>query len=808
MLSHLRVLDLCDGGAAIAGQMLSDLGAEVILVEPPEGVGSRKLGPFIDDQPDPERSLEFASVHRGKRSVRLDLTLAADRDAFRQLVAGAEVLIENRAAGELDALDLGYEALALANPSLIHASITPFGEVGPKRDWAATDLTVTASSHAMWLTGDSDRAPLTCSVPQAFFHAGTEAAAMVMLALAERSRSGLGQHIDVSAQTAMMMASQSTLLAHAWNDQPLARSGGGVKIGSVRLRFVYECLDGYVNLTFLFGEPLGHATARFFDWMDEEGFSNDSLRSENWVTYGAKVLGGGLSHESHEAAMEAIEAFTRTKTKAELFAAAFERRLLLVPLSDCSDLLRSKQLAEREFWAPVLHTASGREFLHPGPFVKFSESPIVIKEPPPLLGQHDEELLKSKRSLPRGEVKETRELPLTGLKVLDFTWVYAGPCITRMLAEYGATVVKLESNAAHDALRANGPFKDGVPGSERSANFANINLGKLSLGLNMKAPGAIDVALKLIDWADVVVENFSPRAMKAWGLGYETLKARKPELVMLSSCLSGATGPEATLAGYGTMGAALAGFGFVTGWPDRRPAAPFMAYTDYASPRFATTALLAAIEHCKRTGIGQHIDVSQSEASIHFLGSVILDASANDRAASARGNRSPHYAPSGVYPVAGEDRWIAIAATSDEQFRALCQVLGSALDDDSRFETAAARLEMSEALDAAITSATSPREVDELESALQAVGVPAHRVSNSQDTCEDPQLAARGHFTLIDHPELGPMPYENARSRLSATPARPEPCPTLGQHNSVVLHEILGLSEDEALELMVAGAIE
>lgn len=808
MLSHLRVIDLTDGGAGIAGQMLGDLGAEVILVEPPEGVRSRHLAPFAQDQPGTDRSLEFWSVHRGKQSVILDLSKEAGRQQLRALAASADVWIDSRPAGELARIGLGYGDLAPVAPALIHASITPFGEEGPKRNWAATDLTVTAASHALWLTGDADRAPLACTVPQAFFHAGTEAAAMTLIALAERARSGRGQHIDVSAQTAMMTCSQSSLLAHAWGDQPLLRSGGGVRVGPYRLRFVYECQDGYVNLTFLFGEPLGRATGRFFEWMDEEGFSNEILRAEDWVAYGAKIGRATASVEEHEAAMAAIERFTRTKTKAELFAAAFERKLLLVPLSDAGDLLRSAQFAERRFWTTIENPAVGRPVVHPGPFAKLSETPMQLSTPPPRLGEHTDEVLAAERSPGTPPAPGQRDLPLAGVRVLDFTWVYAGPAITRMLAEYGATVVKVESVSAYDALRANGPFMDAQPGQERSANFQNVNLGKISLGLHMKAEGALDVARKLVDWADVVVENFSPRAMKAWGLDYETLRARKPDLIMLSSCLSGATGPEAMLAGYGTMGAALAGFGFVTGWPDRRPCAPFMAYTDYVSPRMSVTALLAALEHRRRTGVGQHIDLSQAECSIHFLGSTILEASVNDRVPKARGNASPHYAPSGVYRTAGDDRWLALAAPDDDSWDRLARYAAQGWAEDPRFATAGERLANHAALDTAIEAWSVTQDRDVLEAALQNQGIPAHRVSDSRDVCEDPQLRARGHFIELEHAELGHAPYENARARFSATPAQPGPCPTLGQDNARVLQEILRLSEEEIVELVLAEAIE
>jgi crotonobetainyl-CoA:carnitine CoA-transferase CaiB-like acyl-CoA transferase len=815
MLSHLLVLDATDGGAALGAQMLGDLGAEVVLLEPPAGVASRALAPFCDDVPGPERSLEFFSLHRGKQSVVVDLDDAAERDRLTRLVESADVLLDDGRRGWLARAGFDAPKLAALRPELVHVSITAFGEIGPKSGWAATDLTANASSMAMWVTGDSDRAPLACSIPQAFRHAGAEAAAAALIALRERKRSGLGQHIDVSAQTAMMIATQSQLLSHGWRDHQFTRVAGGLKIAGKRLRFVYACADGYVNLTFLFGRPIGLGTARFFEWMYEEGGCDEALKNEDWVGYGAKLLGGKLVEREHEAVMETIERFTRTKTKAELYAAAFARNLYLVPLSDGMDLLRSKQLAEREFWQPLAHPALGREVVYPGPFVKLSRTPIRYRRPPPRLGEHGETCLPEARTSSASADRATATprpdgaAALSGLRVLDFSWVYAGPAVTRELADYGATVIRLESSSAPDALRASGPYKDGQGGWERSANYANVNVGKHNVGLNLRAEGAREVALRLIDWADVVVENFSPKGMKGLGLDYETLRERKPELIMLSSCLSGQTGPERTLAGYGTMGAALAGFGYVTGWPDRAPAAPFVAYTDYVSPRFALAALLAALDHRDRTGEGQHIDCSQAECSIHNLGPAALEPGVNGRAMVARGNASLHHAPSGVYPVRGDDRWVALAAPDQASWLALCEVAACGWQDDARFASPALRLRSFEALDELISRWTATHEVDELEQALQARGVPVHRISQSADLFSDPQLAARRHFVALDHPELGPMPYEASRVVFSRTPSvLTRGAATLGQDNGWVLGDLLGFSEEEISELVIAGAIE
>jgi len=816
MLSHLRVLDLTDGGSALAGQILAQLGAEVILVEPLEGVASRHTGPFADDVRDPDLSLEFWAAHRGKRSLALDLDSEPGRAELAELARTADVWIEDGSRGDLGE-DLTPNGLLEAAPELVVCSISAYGAAGPKSDWPATDLTAAASSVTLFMTGEADRAPLGTSIPQAFYHAAGDAASAILIALEERRHSGRGQHLDVSAQTSFMQANQSGVLSAGWNSTPLTRTGGGVLLGDYRIRFIYECADGFMSFTFLFGEPIGHATARFIAWMDEEGFATEALRNEDWVRYGAKMMEGETTVEAHEEVLAAIERFTRTKTKTEILEAAFERSLLIVPLNDCGDLVASEHLAEREFWVPIKHPGMDREILHPGAFARMSATPLAANRPAPRLGELSLEPNRSERTTTGSErTKATqanspggaRQLPLEGLKVLDFTWVYAGPAITRQLADFGANVIKIECPTAHDALRANQPFKDDVPGSDRSANFSSVTLGKRSLGLDMNAPGARDLVLSLVDWADVVVENFSPRAMKKWELDWSVLGARKPSLVMLSSSLMGHTGPHRMLAGYGTMGSSIAGFGYVTGWPGKRPCAPYVAYTDYVSPRFAVPTLLAAVDHARRTGEGQHIDLSQGEASMHLLGAALLDYTANGRVMSARGNAHPHYAPSGVYPCAGDDRWVAIAAPDDEVFAALDRVAGVGWTSDPRFATANARRDHASALDAAIAEWSAGQHRDDLEARLVEAGVPAHRVCESHDAFEDPQLAARGHFVTLDYGECGPVPYENARVRFSATPAEPRPCPTLGQDNPTILSEILGLDDDTITELVIAGVIQ
>ena len=812
MLGPYRVLDLTDEGAMICGQILGDLGADVILIEPPHGAQARRTGPFVDDQPEINRSLNFWSLNRNKRGITVDLETSAGRESLLQLVSGADILVESFAPGHLEHRGLGYTALAEINPRLIMISITPFGQHGPKARWAATDLTITAASGVLFMTGDEDRPPLYVSIPQAYLNAGAEAAVGALIALCARARDGLGQHIDVSAQTAMMMTTGFMVLAHGWNDHAPERVGGGMKLGHLRLRFIYPCKDGHVNITFLFGAVFGQPTRRLFEWICEEGFCDQPTRDKDWSALGLHLTNGQEPVEELARCTDCIERFTLSHTKTELYEEATRRKVLLVPVSNVEDMLRSEQLKAREFWTKLEHPELRRAIIYPGPFAKFSQTPIRYRRRPPLLGEHTHEIMTEPRPVPQWS-DVTREASssraLEGLKVLDFTWVYAGPASVRYLADYGATVIRIESVKKIDAARTVGPYKDGHAGIERSALYCNLHIGKYGLSLNLSASEAREIALRLVKWADVITENFSPKAMRAWGMDYESLRKIKPDLIMLSTCLNGQTGPGAMLAGYGTMGACMAGFGELTGWPDHAPAAPFGAYTDVTSPKFIAAALLAAVDHKRRTGEGQYIDLSQVEAPIHFLARAVLDYTLNGRIQSRMGNALREYAPTGVYQCAGRDRWIALAAPTEEAWRALCKASGEGWAEDRRFETAVARLENRAALDEAIGAWTADLEPGALEALLQGAGVPVHRVSTSVDTFADPQLEARGHIIYLDHPRLGPTPIETSRMRFSRTPARAAwSAPEIGEHNDHVLRELLGLTDEEITELVIDEALE
>jgi crotonobetainyl-CoA:carnitine CoA-transferase CaiB-like acyl-CoA transferase len=400
-------------------------------------------------------------------------------------------------------------------------------------------------------------------------------------------------------------------------------------------------------------------------------------------------------------------------------------------------------------------------------------------------------------------------LPLSDVKVLDFFWVLAGPGVTRSMADYGATVIRIESTQRVDPTRTVGPFKENNTNAEYSALFGNNNAGKLGLSLDLSKPEAREIVHDLVRWADVVTESFSPKAMRAWGFDYESLRAIKPDVIMISSCLMGQTGPLARFAGFGNLAAALCGFYNLVGWPDRTPSGPYSAYTDYIAPRFGLAALMAALINRKRTGQGQYIDQAQAESALQLLTLPILDTVASGRKYSPIGNDDLQHAPHGVYPAAGDDRWVTIACRTDDHWRALSVAMDQPqLANDLRFSSFAARREHRAELDRMIGEWTRQRTPLETEKMLQALGVPAHTVQTSFDANDDPQLRHRNHFMPVKHVVAGDTFVENSRFKLSRTPADvTRASSAVGQHNQHVLEKILGYDDDRISALVAAGAL-
>jgi benzylsuccinate CoA-transferase BbsF subunit len=399
---------------------------------------------------------------------------------------------------------------------------------------------------------------------------------------------------------------------------------------------------------------------------------------------------------------------------------------------------------------------------------------------------------------------------LQGLKVADFSWFISGPLVAKFLGDCGAQVIHIESGTKPDNMRSTLPMKDNVPGINRSAAFARYNSSKYGISLNLGNPKGVDIARRIVAWADVVVENFSSGTMERLGLAYEELKKVNPDIIVVSMPMFGHSGPLAKHPGLGSQLADLTGFGNLTGWPDRPPVSPPGAYTDFISPYYAISVLMAALDYRHRTGNGQYIEVSQYEAGVQFVAPLLMDWFVHGREPPRTGNRCPGVAPHGVYRCRGHERWCAIAAFTEEEWRSLCCAMEMPdLAYDPRFVTVMARLHNREYLDEMIEKWTMEHSAEEAMSLLQREGVAAGIVSNGRDQNGDAHLNARGFYKELEHSEIGRHRYLMPPFRLSKTPGGPSlPAPCLGQHNEYVYREILGMSDEEFIGLLNEGVFD
>lgn len=400
--------------------------------------------------------------------------------------------------------------------------------------------------------------------------------------------------------------------------------------------------------------------------------------------------------------------------------------------------------------------------------------------------------------------------PLSRIKAVEFGGYAAGPAINKYLANHGATVIRVESKTRPDGFRTHyPPFKENRPGLNRSGCFAMFNDGKLSVTLNLKTPEGLELAKRLVGWADLVVENFTPGAMRRLGLDYESLKAVNPGLVMLSTCNHGQTGPQAHHPGFGSQLSSLAGFTHLTGEPDGPPLILYGPYIDFVAVAFGFVAVLAALDYRRRTGQGCYIDLSQNETGLQFLAPPLLDARVNGRVETRQGNRTPAAAPHGAFPCRGEDRWCTLSVWSDREWERLVEIMGSpGWAKEARFSTLAGRKAHEAELEQRLSEWTRQLTAGEVMARLQAAGLRAGVVNGIPELFTDPQLGHRGLWWALRHAEIGEYHAKAPPFILSRTPARPgRPAPCLGEHNEMVLREILGLSDDEIERLRADGVI-
>lgn len=787
VLEGIKVLDLAGEPLAMTGRILADLGAEVVKLEPVGGDPLRQVPPL--DKSSGE-SLRFLAWNAGKISVECNATDAR----VETLLRGADVIIETpQFAGAMD--------LAQTHaPQAVWLKATPFGLDGPRATWQASDLGIMAASGNMYASGFPDRAPITCSEPAGYAHASAEAAFAILTALA----SGRPQVIDLSMQEAIIVAN----MGGAGQFPKTQKTGRRMGASMGRTREIWPCMDGFVSFGLRGGRARLRSLQILLEQLTLENLATPAWSERDWTTFDPQAL----DDEELHAIEEPLNIYFARHTMAELYELAATTNLMLAPANSPAEIFSSAQFSARKLFSTV------------GNIKQFPQRFVLTRNPgggPASPGASDLAPALGQGPCPQWQQKSARTAAINpmpsaqdsaqntpawaGLKLVEFGSGAAGPIASRYFVEHGATVVKIESRSHPEFLRT--MAVKSPHGLEGSTLFDALNVGKHSITLNLKSLEGRDIARQLIHWADAVLENFAPKGMKGFGLDYDQLVQEKPDLVMLSTCLNGQTGPHKDYPGFGGQGSALAGYNFLTGWPDREPIGPYGTITDSLAPRFAASALAAGLLYRRRTGRGLHLDMSQVEAAVYSLSPWLLDYAINGEFTGRRGNRSLRAAPHGAFPCQGDDRWIAIACWSDHDWQKLAVILGI---DPQQYPNLSSRLDAQEALETTISAWTRERQAESIAEQLQSEGIEAVPVADFEDLLKrDPQLQHRDHFVNLNRPVTGESIYERNGFRLSAASSTyARPTPLLGEQTDKILVEQLGYKPEQLSKLREIGAIE
>jgi crotonobetainyl-CoA:carnitine CoA-transferase CaiB-like acyl-CoA transferase len=810
-LDGIRVVDLSQGiSGSYCTKLLADCGAEVIKVEQPAGDAARAYGPFPCDEPHLEKSGLFLHLNAGKRSVMLDLWSAAGGETVRRLIGTADIIVENYAPGTLERLELSYEELATQRPGLVLTSITPFGSTGPYSRYQATHLIHCAMSGWMSMCGEPGRAPLQSGGQISEYVGGMYGAIGSLGAFLGSRASGAGYHVEVSIQEALQIVTIFAVSSHA--------ASGVVRSRQTALaEQIIACSDGLIGCH-LMGADGWRALC---EWVGVPELIDDPrYQTINRTTVLRPVL----------------EKFFAGWKQDDVFHEAQRRRISFSLVPTVDHLLRFEQHRAREFFSEVNHPMAG-QLLHPGPAFRMSASPCVTPRPAPILGQDNETILRGELGVsaaenlddPPGDDSNERanstplpavhraerqgsqsaaRLPLQGVRILDLTWVMAGPAATGQLAHLGAEVIKVESIQRLDIWRGGSAPAQTSTFWEKAYNFNTLNRNKYGITLNLADPQGVAILHRLVAVSDIVAENFTPRVMHKLGLNYDELVKIKPDLIMISLPGYGVTGPWKDYLSFAFPTEEMSGIAQLNGYPDGGPQIAGSGAGDPLAGLHGSVALLAALEYHRRTGLGQYIDLSQMEASTNLIGEEILGFQLTGRLPTRVGNRHRLMAPHGVYPCEGDDKWVAIAVRSDEEWRQLVDAMGTPVwAQDDRFAAKAGRLKHQDEIDAGITEWTSTTRPRAIMSSLQERGIPAGAVLSAADVLVDPHLREAGYFEWIERANDGGSWYTGEPIRLSGVNTRTRmPAPTMGQHNSELLRELAGCSLNE-IEALTASCV-
>ena len=808
-LEGLRVLELSGGVAGPhAARLLADYGAVVTKLEPPGGERARHEAPLAGDMSNPEASAHFLLLNTNKRSIVADLRSQEGAELARRLARASDVVVEDFAPGQLTGLGLDLAELRRESSSLVTCSITPFGQDGPYAYLPESDLVLQAMGGAMYATGHADREPLRLAGDYALWHAGLTAAYAIMLAVLRADATGQGDAIDVSVyetQAGGLDRRRFTLLAHAYSGAVARRRDTAFAIGS-GLR---PCRDGYINL-------LGHD--RLGSLLEMIGRADLVDRPE--LQLPADEVPGALVEEIEASVL----GWTMQRTAREAFRTSQGHRLLGAPVYSVADALADPTFRERNAWERIAHPVAG-ELEYPRPPFRMSAVTLPPRRPAPLLDEHREEVLRDLEELEELHEPSHPEpppapprLPLEGVRVLDLAVVWAGPFATQLLAQWGAEILKMEPiNAVQPQTRATDERNSDwlVSGStappwNRGASFNAHSPGKRSFTGDVRSPEGREAFLRLVETADVVLENNVPETIERLGLTYEDLREANPQIIHVRMPGFGLSGEYKNFRCWGNHIEGMAGHLLLRAYPGATPEAAGDTYAaDSIGGLSAALATVMALRHRARTGEGQLIEVPMIEGFTGLLGVEILDYQLNDRVRESVANDHRTRAPHNAYRCAREDRWIAIDVQTDAQWRSLCQVLG--LDDLLQADdltAAAGRWSRRRELDRRIEEQTLGRDRDDLFEKLVQAGVPAGPVQDDRDCFQCTQLRARDWFEPIHRDDIGTHDYPGRLFRMAGTAPPPRrPPPTLGEANEYVYRDLLGLRDEDYQRLLDAGLV-
>ena len=805
-LAGLRVLELSDESGMYCGKLLADLGADVLRIEALGGDPVRSLPPLWSgdgsnqDTGSAQRSgLRFRYLNTSKRSLALDLEAAAGRHRFIELARETDLVIECLAPGRLGELGLSFETLRAENPGLLMTSITGFGQTGPHRDFSASDLVINAMGGAVYVTGDPADPPVNLAGDQAFMMASTCAAASSLIALRQRNATGVGQHIDISAQEVVLAVTHISGVGK-YLDDGIVPVRNGTSLFAAVPSGAYACKDGLIYL--IVNRPL-HWQA-LAQWIHEETGNQEVLDPMFEGPSSARI-------EYRELLDIFISDMTCKFSVQELYHEGQRRHIAVTPVNSYAEVVKDPHLTARGFFVEVPQAEQGTLTM-PGAPYRLSETPWRVSG-----GSPDLEAQPTPNFSPRAQQKFAGANPeqqaLAGVRVVEFTAGMAGPWIGRYMAYCGAEVIKVETVKYPSVVRLYVPPRARELGVQPALSpwFTDWDAGKQFVSLDLTNPDAVKLAMRLVARADVVIENNSTGVMDKLGLGYDAMAKEKPDLIHLSTTGYGETGPCAKYVTWGPNIEALSGLSRLSGYPGRDCINTQYAYPDAVGALHGLVAVMAALDHRDRTGVGQHIALSQLEATIASLGAAMIEPLATGIEPERPGNRSPYLAPQGCYPCSGEDRWCAISVQDDDQWQAFCTLLGHPeWSSDARFATLRKRLANADALDVLIGEWTRTRDAHDIMHELQAAGIAAGVAVTVEDMLErDPHLAARGFFETIPHLVKGTVIATGIPLGLTSPPGKTTRAGAgIGCDNDFVFGELLGLSEAELLAHRASGAIE